>query len=82
MEMAHLCVALDAWLCWDVSLTLQQSMDTITPVTDYIEGHFRRMSAGSLSDGDTLNMVGGEGGVQVDVVFYMVSNSAFSPNCL
>ncbi|KAK0646309.1 hypothetical protein B0T16DRAFT_328701 [Cercophora newfieldiana] len=50
------------------------SMDTITPVTDYIEGHFRRMSAGSLSDGDTLNMVGGEGGVQVDVVFYMVSN--------
>lgn len=50
------------------------SMDTITPVADYIEGHFRKMSSGTLSDGDTLNLVGGEGGVQVDVVFYMVSN--------
>jgi len=52
-------------------------MDTITPVTDYIEGHFRKMSSGLLPDGDTLNMVGGEGGVQVDVVFYMVSNRMF-----
>ncbi|KAK5652509.1 hypothetical protein OQA88_10414 [Cercophora sp. LCS_1] len=50
------------------------SMDTITPVTNYIEGHFRKMSANVLSDGDTLNLVGGEGGVQVDVVFYMISN--------
>ena len=48
-------------------------------MTDYIEGHFRRMSAGSLSDGDTLNMVGGEGGAQVDVVFYLVSNRASAP---
>ncbi|KAK1751569.1 hypothetical protein QBC47DRAFT_416848 [Echria macrotheca] len=50
------------------------SMDTITPVTSYIESHFRRMSSNSLSDGDTLNMIGGEGGVQVDVVLYLVSN--------
>ena len=54
-----------------------KSMDTITPVTDYIEGHLRRMSSNALSDGDTLNLVGGEGGIQVDVVFYMVSNRAW-----
>ncbi|KAK0653843.1 hypothetical protein QBC41DRAFT_351593 [Cercophora samala] len=50
------------------------SMDTITPVTEYIQGHLQRISSNSLSDGDVLNMLGGEGGVQVDVVFYMVSN--------
>ncbi|KAK1835119.1 Septin-1 [Podospora conica] len=50
------------------------SMDTITPVTSYIEGHFRRMRSDSLSDGDTLNLIGGAGGVQVDVLFYMVLN--------
>lgn len=50
------------------------SLDTITPVTQYIEAHLRRMSSNSLSDGDMLNLLGGEGGIQVDVVFYMVSN--------
>ncbi|KAK4180053.1 hypothetical protein QBC36DRAFT_375445 [Triangularia setosa] len=50
------------------------SMDTITPVTEYIQFHLQRISTNSLSDGDVLNMLGGEGGVQVDVVFYMVSN--------
>jgi hypothetical protein len=35
------------------------------------------MSSNALSDGDTLNLVGGEGGIQVDVVFYMVSNRAW-----
>ncbi|VBB87028.1 Putative protein of unknown function [Podospora comata] len=50
------------------------SMDTIAPVTEYIQGHLQRISSGSLSDGDVLSMLGGEGGVQVDVVFYMVSN--------
>ena len=54
-------------------------MDTITPVASYIESHFRRMSSNSLSDGDTLNLIGGEGGVQVDVVFYLVSNSKDLP---
>ncbi|KAK3357153.1 Septin-domain-containing protein [Lasiosphaeria hispida] len=50
------------------------SMDTVTPVKEYVEGHLRRMSSNSLSDGDMLNLIGGDGGVQVDVVFYMVSN--------
>ncbi|KAK4222210.1 Septin-1 [Podospora fimiseda] len=50
------------------------AMDTITPVTDYIQAHLNRISSNELGDGDVLNMLGGEGGVQVDVVFYMVTN--------
>lgn len=50
-------------------------METISNVVQYVESHFRRMSSNSLGDGETLNLLGGDGGVQVDVVFYMVSNS-------
>lgn len=52
-----------------------QNMDTITPVARYVETNLHRMSTNALADGDMLNLLGGEGGVQVDVVFYMVSNS-------
>lgn len=52
-----------------------QSMDTITPVVQYIESQMQRMNVNALDDGDMLNMLGGEGGVQIDVVFYLVSNS-------
>lgn len=55
-------------------LTKQQAMDTITPVTQYIESHLQRIKQNCLSDGDLLNLLGGEGGIQVDVVFYLVSN--------
>ncbi|KAJ4292220.1 hypothetical protein N0V88_005851 [Collariella sp. IMI 366227] len=51
-----------------------KSMDTITPVAQYIESHLQRINSNMLADGDLLNMLGGEGGVQIDVVFYMVSN--------
>ncbi|CCC11520.1 hypothetical protein SMACR_02178 [Sordaria macrospora] len=50
------------------------SMDTITPVVQYIVSQMQRMSVNALNDGDMLNMLGGEGGVQIDVVFYLVSN--------
>ncbi|KAK4143645.1 uncharacterized protein C8A04DRAFT_28637 [Dichotomopilus funicola] len=50
------------------------SLDTITPVTQYIEAHWQRINANLLSDGDLLNLIGGEGGVQVDAVLYLVSN--------
>ncbi|KAK0630606.1 hypothetical protein B0T17DRAFT_576900 [Bombardia bombarda] len=50
------------------------SLDTITPVSQYIESHLQRMSSNDLADGDILNLLGGEGGVQIDVVFYMISN--------
>ncbi|KAL2201494.1 Septin-domain-containing protein [Corynascus similis CBS 632.67] len=50
------------------------AMDTITPVSQYVEAHLERILSNSLSDGDLLNMLGGEGGVQVDAVLYLVSN--------
>lgn len=49
-------------------------MDTISPVVQYVESHLQRMRSNSLGDGDMLNMLGGDGGVQVDVVFYMISH--------
>ena len=49
-------------------------METITRVVQYVESHLQRMSSNNLADGDVLNMLGGDGGVQVDAVFYMVSN--------
>lgn len=59
-------------------------MDTITPVAQYIEAHLQRIHSNLLSDGDLLNLLGGEGGVQVDAVFYMVSGSmnTTTPNSL
>ncbi|KAK3939364.1 hypothetical protein QBC46DRAFT_364863 [Diplogelasinospora grovesii] len=51
------------------------SMDTITPVAQYIEAHLQRINSSILSDGDLLNLLGGEGGVQVDAVFYRVAAS-------
>ncbi|OIW33789.1 hypothetical protein CONLIGDRAFT_640879 [Coniochaeta ligniaria NRRL 30616] len=52
----------------------QSAMETISRVVQYVESHLHRMSSNSLPDGDILNLVGGDGGVQVDAVFYMVSN--------
>lgn len=54
-------------------------MDTITPVAQYIEAHLQRIDSNSLSDGDLLNLLAGEGGVQVDAVFYLVSNRMHVP---
>lgn len=55
-------------------------MDAIAPVVQYIEDHLQRLSSNSLSDGDLLNLLGGEGGIQVDAVFYMVSNRMHCPS--
>ncbi|KAB5570115.1 Septin-domain-containing protein [Coniochaeta sp. 2T2.1] len=52
----------------------QSAMETITRVVQYAESHLHRLSSNSLADGDILNLVGGDGGVQVDAAFYMVSN--------
>lgn len=50
-------------------------METISQITQYVESHFRRMSSNTLSEGEQLHMLAGDGGVQVDVVFYLVSKS-------
>lgn len=48
-------------------------METITPVIDYIEMQFKKVSTvAGLTDGELLNMICGNGGSQVDVVFYTI----------
>ncbi|KAI1769175.1 Septin-domain-containing protein [Hypoxylon sp. FL1150] len=49
------------------------AMDIIIPCIEYIESHLNRLSSDSLSDSDMLNVLGGDGGFQVDVVFYLIS---------
>lgn len=50
-------------------------MEAIVPCVEYIESHLNRISSDSLSDSEMLNMLGGDGGFQVDVVFYLISQS-------
>lgn len=47
---------------------------------EYIESHLDKISSDSLSDSDMLNMLGGSGGFQVDVVFYFISQSKQASN--
>ncbi|KAI1648554.1 Septin-domain-containing protein [Daldinia loculata] len=49
------------------------AMETIMSSVEYIESHLDKISSDSLSDSDMLNMLGGSGGFQVDVVFYFIS---------
>ncbi|OTA95120.1 hypothetical protein M434DRAFT_394012 [Hypoxylon sp. CO27-5] len=49
------------------------AMETIVPCVEYVESHLNRLYSDSLSDSDMLNILGGGGGFQVDVVFYLVS---------
>ncbi|OTB17926.1 hypothetical protein K445DRAFT_315663 [Daldinia sp. EC12] len=49
------------------------AMETIMSCVEYIESHLDKISSDSLSDSDMLNMLGGNGGFQVDVVFYFIS---------
>jgi hypothetical protein len=49
------------------------------PCIDYVESHLSKVSSDSLSDSDLMNMLGGGGGCQVDVVLYLISHSK---NCI
>ncbi|KAI2626706.1 Septin-domain-containing protein [Hypoxylon sp. NC1633] len=49
------------------------AMETIIPCVEYVESHLNRISSDSLNDSDMLNVLGGDGGFQVDVVFYLIS---------
>ncbi|KAI1082189.1 Poly(A) polymerase central domain-containing protein [Whalleya microplaca] len=49
------------------------AMETIVPCVEYVESHLNRISSDDLNDSDMLNMLGGGGGFQVDVVFYLIS---------
>lgn len=50
-------------------------METITPVIRYIESHFEKVQSNASPDPDLLNMLGGDGGNQVDVVLYLIQTS-------
>lgn len=50
-------------------------LECITPVINYIESQFKKTSAfENLSESETINMLSGNGGSQVDVVLYLISN--------
>lgn len=47
----------------------------ISPVVDYIESQFQKLeSKDGMSDSDMIQLLGGNGGSQVDVVFYIIIN--------
>lgn len=58
--------------CW-------QSMEIIAPVIHYVESHFEKVQSNASPDSDMLGMLGGDGGNQVDVVFYLIQNSNRHP---
>ncbi|KAF2192434.1 hypothetical protein K469DRAFT_653927 [Zopfia rhizophila CBS 207.26] len=52
------------------------STDDMDLVVEYVESLlYRNASAGSMEDSDLLGVISGNGGVQVDVVFYLLSPS-------
>ena len=51
-------------------------MEGVEPVIQYIENQIARtMSASHMSDADLLSLLAGNGGPQVDIVLYMISES-------
>lgn len=52
-------------------------------MVDYVESHFKKTSNfEGLSELEMVNMLSGNGGSQVDVVLYIISNSARLDNLL
>lgn len=49
-------------------------MATIASCVEYVESHLRKISEGGLSDLDLMNMLGCEGGCQVDAALYLISH--------
>lgn len=47
----------------------------ISPVIRYVESQFEKVQSNETPDPEMLNMLGGDGGNQVDVVFYLIQNS-------
>ena len=48
----------------------------MTPVVDYVEGQLQKAaSLRDMSDTDMISLLSGNGGSQVDLVFYLFSQS-------
>ena len=51
-------------------------MESITPVVQYVESYLEKCSSPeSLTEGDMMTMLSGNGGSLVDVVLYLVPHS-------
>ncbi|TVY51153.1 Septin-5 [Lachnellula cervina] len=49
-------------------------LECITPVVDYVESHFKKAtSLDTLSEPDMISMLSGNGGSQVDLVLYVIT---------
>lgn len=55
-------------------------MEAIIPCVEYVESHFDRVFSDTLSEPDMLNMLGGNGGFQVDAVLYLISSRQLLSN--
>lgn len=58
-------------------------MEGIELVTQYIEGQLAKtFSFANTSEGEIVSMMGGDGGAQVDLVLYMISQGTceIAPN--
>ena len=61
---------------YDSGTSMLEGMDS---VLQYIEAQMaKNTSFSSMSDGDLLSMLGGDGGFQVDLVLYLISQSEIS----
>lgn len=50
-------------------------METIVPCVEYVESHLSKVYTDELSELERLNLLGGGGGLQVDVVLYLIQRS-------
>lgn len=48
-------------------------------MVNYIESQMERLCSNSVGDQDMLNLLSGDGGSQVDVVFYLIPNREDHP---
>ncbi|ETS76058.1 hypothetical protein PFICI_13002 [Pestalotiopsis fici W106-1] len=48
------------------------AMETIVPCIEYVESHLSKVYSDSLNELERLNLLGGDGGLQVDVVLYLI----------
>jgi hypothetical protein len=59
-----------------ISLLTAQCLETITSVVEYIQSHLQKaVSTQDMSDSEMISMLGGNGGSQVDLVFYVFAQS-------
>ncbi|KAI0598611.1 Septin-domain-containing protein [Biscogniauxia sp. FL1348] len=49
------------------------AMEGIVSCVEYVESHLNKVTSDNLSDSDMMTMLGGDGGCQVDVVLYLIS---------